>query len=68
MHGIDLSKPLQQQPFLLRVPQAAALLGRTTRTLRAWEARGLLRVVRPAGGAPLIERTEIERLLAEGAR
>jgi excisionase family DNA binding protein len=67
---INLSRPLNEQPALLRLREAAALLGRTDRTLRSWEARGLIRFVRPAGGVPLVERSELERLLNEsrGAR
>ena len=68
MHNIDLSRPINEQPSWLRLAEAAALLRRSVRTLAHWEARGLLRVVRPAGGAPLIARSEIERLLEEGAR
>ena len=68
MASHDPCLPLTSQPIFLRVPEAAALLRRSTRTLRSWETRGLLRVVRPAGGAPLIARAEIERLLSEGSR
>ena len=68
MHAIDLSRPINEQPAHLRLAEAAALLRRSVRTLAHWEARGLLRVIRPAGGAPLIARSELERLLAEGAR
>ena len=59
---------LSDLPALLTVGEAAAYLRRSTRSLRAWEARGLIRVTRPAGGSPLIARTEIQRLLTEGAR
>jgi hypothetical protein len=65
---IDITKPLDQQPAFLRLADAAALLRRSVRTLAHWEARGLLRVARPAGGSPLIARSEIERLLAEGSK
>jgi hypothetical protein len=64
---IDISAPLTEQPRYFTLPEAAAFLRRTTRALHRWESIGLLRVIRPAGGNPLIERTEIERLLAEGA-
>ncbi len=64
---INLSAPLADQPRYLTLPEAAAFLRRTTRALHRWESVGLLRVIRPAGGNPLIERTEIERLLTEGA-
>lgn len=64
---IDISRPLREQPAYLSLPEAAALLRRSTRALARWESRGLLRVLRPAGGNPLIERSELERLLAEAA-
>jgi predicted site-specific integrase-resolvase len=65
--AIDISRPLAEQPANLTLPEAAAWLRRTTRTLGNWEARGLIRVVRPAGGNPIIPRSEIERLMREGA-
>ncbi len=65
---IDVTQPLTNQPAYLRLADAAALLRRSVRTIAHWEARGLIRVSRPAGGAPLIERAEIERLLSEGSR
>jgi hypothetical protein len=64
---IDISAPLDAQPRFLTVPEAAAFLRRSTRALARWEALGLIRVTRPAGGNPLIEPCEIERLLADGA-
>jgi hypothetical protein len=65
---IDINRPITDQPAYLSVPEAAALLRRSTRALARWEARGLLRVLRPAGGNPLVARAEIERLLADGAQ
>jgi len=65
--GIDLSRPLEEQPANFLVPEAAAWLRRTARTLANWEARGLIKVIRPAGGYPIIPRSEIERLMSEGA-
>jgi hypothetical protein len=64
---IDISRPLAEQPAYLSLPEAAALLRRSTRALARWESRGLLRVTRPAGGNPIIPRAELERLLSEGA-
>lgn len=64
--SIDLTLPIERQPAYLRLADVAALLGRSVRTISSWEQRGLLRVTRPAGGAPLIARTEVERLLTEG--
>ena len=53
-------------PRFLTPAEAARILRRTTRTLRRWEAEGLLHAVRVAGGQPLIPRSELERLIAEG--
>ena len=64
--SIDVTMPIERQPAYLRLADVAALLGKSVRTISSWEQRGLLRVTRPAGGAPLIARAEIERLLSEG--
>jgi len=64
--NIDLSAPVGALPRYLTIPEAAAYLRRSTRALTRWEAKGLLRFTRPAGGNPLIERGELERLIAEG--
>jgi excisionase family DNA binding protein len=64
---IDRSAPIGALPRYLTLPEAAAYLRRSTRALARWEAKGLLRVIRPAGGNPLVDRNEVERLLAEGA-
>ena len=65
--AIDLAAPLAKQPSYLTMKETAALLRRSVRALNRWESLGLLRVIRPAGGNPLIERTEIERILFEGS-
>jgi hypothetical protein len=65
--GIDLAAPVSALPAWLTLPEAAAYMRRSTRALARWEARGLLRVVRPAGGNPLVARAELERLLSQGA-
>lgn len=62
------TRPLAELPALLTPGEAAEYLRITTRTLRAWEARGLISVTRPAGGQPRIQRDEIARLVAEGIR
>ena len=64
---IDVTLPIERQPAYLRLADVAALLGRSVRTISSWEQRGLLRVTRPAGGAPLIARAEVQRLLDEGS-
>jgi molybdopterin-binding protein len=50
---------------LLRVGQAAEMLGVGVDTLRRWEAEGRLRVERSAGGQRMVPVTEVTRLLAE---
>lgn len=64
MQKIDL---LADLPALLRPREAADVLRRSTRTIRRLVALGHLRAVRVAGGRPLIPRSELERLLREGA-
>lgn len=64
---IDIRTPIHELPAYLTVAEAARYLRLSTRALRRWRALGLLRVSRPAGGYPLVARSEIERLLAEGA-
>ncbi len=53
---------------LLRVGQAAEMLGVTVETLRRWEADGRLRLERSAGGQRLVPVAEVTRLLAERRR
>jgi hypothetical protein len=64
----DTHEILGDEPKLLTPSQAARVLRRSTRSLRRWEQLGLIRAVRPAGGAPLYPRAELERLLREGTR
>lgn len=64
--SVDITVPIERQRAYLRPADVAALLGKSVRTIAIWEQKGLLRVTRPAGGAPLIARSEVERLLAEG--
>ena len=49
---------------LLRVGQAAEMLGVGVDTLRRWEADGRLRVERSAGGQRMVPVAEVTRLLA----
>ncbi len=49
---------------LLRVGQAAEMLGIGVDTLRRWEADGRLRVERSAGGQRMVPVAEVTRLLA----
>ena len=60
------SRPTEGLPRLLTLAETAEVCRRSVRTIASWRAKGLLRVVRIAGGPPLVERTELERLLSEG--
>ena len=53
---------------LLRVGQAAEMLGITVETLRRWSADGRIAVVRSEGGQRLVPVGEVTRLLAERRR
>ena len=50
---------------LLRVGQAAEMLGVGVDTLRRWETEGRLRVERSAGGQRMVSVAEVMRLFAE---
>lgn len=65
--AINTLRPLAEAPYLLTVSEAAAYLRRTVRCLARWETAGKIRMLRPCGGFPLVERTELERLLGEQA-
>jgi molybdopterin-binding protein len=53
---------------MLRVGQAAEMLGVTVETLRRWEVEGRLHVERSRGGQRLVPIAEVTRLLAERRR
>lgn len=53
---------------LLRIGQAAELLGVGVDTLRRWESDGRLATTRSAGGQRLVPIPEVSRLLAERRR
>jgi molybdopterin-binding protein len=53
---------------LLRIGQAAELLGVGVDTLRRWEAEGRLETQRSGGGQRLVAITEVSRLLGERRR
>jgi molybdopterin-binding protein len=53
---------------LLRVGQAAEMLGITVETLRRWADEGRLEVARSDGGQRLVPVAEVTRLLAERRR
>ena len=56
------------EPVLIRVGQAAEMLGVSVETLRRWEADGRLRMARSDGGQRLVDIDEVTRLLAERRR
>lgn len=53
---------------VLRMGQAAEMLGVTVETVRRWESEGRLETVRSPGGQRLIPIAEVTRLLAERRR
>ena len=53
---------------MIRVGQAAEMLGVTVETIRRWEGDGRLAVERSAGGQRLISLAEVTRLLGERRR
>jgi molybdopterin-binding protein len=50
---------------LIRVGQAAEMLGVSVETLRRWETQGRLRMERSEGGQRLVDIGDVARLLAE---
>jgi molybdopterin-binding protein len=53
---------------MLRVGQAAAVLGVTVETVRRWESEGRLTMTRSKGGQRLVPTAEISRLLSDRRR
>jgi molybdopterin-binding protein len=53
---------------MIRIGQAAELLGVTVDTIRRWEADGRLRTTRSPGGQRTVALAEVSRLLAERRR
>lgn len=53
---------------LIRIGQAAEMLGVTVETIRRWEADGRLRMTRSDGGQRLVAVEDITRLMAERRR
>lgn len=50
---------------LIRIGQAAEMLGVTVETIRRWETEGRVSVTRSTGGQRLVSLAEVTRLLAE---
>ena len=57
--------PTRATTTLLRVGQAAEILGVGVDTIRRWESEGRLALVRSAGGQRQVPIAEVTRLLAE---
>jgi molybdopterin-binding protein len=53
---------------ILRVGQAAEMLGVSIETIRRWEAEGTIRMERSAGGQRVVAIAEVSRLLEERRR
>jgi molybdopterin-binding protein len=56
------------EDHVLRVGQAAEMLGVTVETIRRWEAEGRLSMTRSRGGQRLVPIGEVTRLLGERRR
>jgi molybdopterin-binding protein len=63
-----MTDTVDQEPSLLRVGQAAEMLGVSVETLRRWEVDGRVRMERSDGGQRLIAIDEVSRLLDERRR
>lgn len=64
---MQTTEHLSHLPALLKPREAGEAIRRSTRTIRRLISLGHLRAVHVAGGRPLIPRSELERLLREGA-
>lgn len=60
-----MTSPADPAPPLIRVGQAAEMLGVSVETLRRWEADGRLAMTRTEGGQRLVGLAEVTRLLRE---
>ena len=60
-----MTEPEHEPETLIRVGQAAEMLGVSVETLRRWEADGRLSTTRSEGGQRLVGLAAVSRLLAE---
>ncbi len=60
-----MTEPEHESETLIRVGQAAEMLGVSVETLRRWEADGRLATTRSEGGQRLVGLAAVSRLLAE---
>jgi molybdopterin-binding protein len=63
-----MTHTVDQEATLLRVGQAAEMLGVSVETLRRWEVDGRVRMERSDGGQRLVAIDEVSRLLDERRR
>lgn len=60
-----MANPTPDPVSLIRVGQAAEMLGVSVETMRRWEADGRLATTRSGGGQRLVDLADVTRLLAE---
>ena len=63
----DSPPPIGASPALIRIGEAAEMLGVTVDTLRRWEADGRLHTIRSGGRQRQVEAAEVGRLLRGAA-
>lgn len=61
----DMTSHASEPETLIRVGQAAEMLGVSVETLRRWEGEGRLATTRTEGGQRLVDLAEVTRLLTE---
>lgn len=61
----DMTSHASEPETLIRVGQAAEMLGVSVETLRRWEGEGRLATTRTDGGQRLVDLAEVTRLLTE---
>ena len=62
---LDMTMPAPEGTTIIRVGQAAEMLGVSVETLRRWESEGRLATTRSEGGQRLVDLADVTRLLAE---
>ena len=63
---IDLSVPIHELPQLLTIPETAAVMRCSTRTVASRIARGLLKTTCPCAGNRLVLRSSVELAIEQG--
>jgi molybdopterin-binding protein len=62
---LGMTNPAADVTTIIRVGQAAEMLGVSVETLRRWESDGRLTTTRSEGGQRLVDLADVTRLLAE---